>query len=172
MESLDCNICSPQLTINDFTLPSSSYVSSEFHCIEDDATPGIWQQVKKKKKKTPTNIELWMFHRDFFNFMHLLWIIKFFCTDNLYCIRRYFTSPIRPIWLPNTQKGYKNAIYYDAAANFRGNALLQATKQQLNSEKLYVYLLLVLLFGSGYHAVRPGANPARPGYPVKQGLRK
>ena len=81
---------------------------------------------------------------------------------NLYCIRRYFTSPIRPIRLPNTQKGYKNAIYYDAAANFRGNALLQATKQQLNSEKLYVYLLLVLLFGSGYHWCGPtGGKPAQ-----------
>ena len=55
MESLDCNICSPQLTINDFTLPFSSYVSSDFHRIEDDATPGTWQQVKEN---TPTIIEL------------------------------------------------------------------------------------------------------------------
>ena len=65
MESLDCNICSPQLTINDFTLPFSSYVSSDFHRIEDDATPGTWQQVKEN---TPTIIELWMFQRHFFSF--------------------------------------------------------------------------------------------------------
>ena len=74
-------------------------------------------------------------------------------------------SSIRPIRLPNTQKGYKNAIYYDAAANFRGNALLQVKQWKIICLSAFGFAVWFR-----YHAVRPGRG--KPALPVKQGLRK